>query len=123
MKVKLTIDGKQKLFTNTKITFWHIQHGTKLLMDLENEKFMSNTSDLMADLETAVEFIVAAFGNQFTVDEFNLGYEGDGAVAFRKLLEDVLQEIQYGSVYRQAMDEVEKKKMTTKQKNKKTSKK
>lgn len=71
MKVVLRIDGKDKTFTNDFVK-GRIFRNAMLL----NEKLKNEGAEISVELfDLMIEFVVSAFDNQFTVDDFWDGIE------------------------------------------------
>ena len=71
MKITLRIDKNEKTYTNDFVKARIFRNALKL-----NKEFKEEGSGISVELfDTLVEFVVTAFGNQFTIDEFWDGVE------------------------------------------------
>jgi N-acetyl-anhydromuramyl-L-alanine amidase AmpD len=71
MKVTLRIDGKEKQFLNEFVSARIFRNALKL-----NNQLKDVGSDISVELfDSMIEFVVAAFDKQFTIDDFWDGVE------------------------------------------------
>lgn len=71
MQITLLIDGKEKTFTNDFVKARVFRNALKL-----NEKLRGFENNVTPELfDEMVEFVVAVFDRQFTIDEFYDGIE------------------------------------------------
>ena len=92
MELKLTLDGKEKVYKSGIITVRMFRRATEVRKAFIDEKFLGENYPA-TDLDEAVQFIVEYFGNQFSVDDFYDGFmisdAQDLMVFFFKVLNNI----------------------------------
>lgn len=96
MELTLNINGKNKKFKTSNPTFRIMRLASELLAMEEKGEFFSTNADndsLSKDLDTLLDFVVVAFGEQFTAEEFETGYTAEDAVEFYLFGKSLLNEV------------------------------
>lgn len=114
MEIELKIDNKKKKFKSKGISFRTYRVGTELLPKTEKGEFMGNNFPI-EELDEAVNLILNYFNNQFTLDEFNDGFQMEDSLDFISLFWEVLLNIQMDNGKREVMQNAEGKLKTQKQ--------
>ncbi|MBF0780514.1 MULTISPECIES: phage tail assembly chaperone G [unclassified Granulicatella] len=97
MELKLHINSKVKTFQLPQPTFLVMLKTAELYKEQEQGNFLKDNpteEELLVDMMKIRDYIVLAFGNQFTADEFDTGFCSDDIFDFmtlgRQLMSDIV---------------------------------
>lgn len=96
MEITLKIKNKNKKYDLPRPNFALMRLTAELYeLEAKGEFFSSETKneELLKDLKTSLEYIIKAFGNQFTVEEFEEGYYCQDMTEFYMLVHQVMAEV------------------------------
>lgn len=96
MELVLKIDGQEKKYVSPSPKFAVMLKTSELFKAMEKGEFLRDDAtdeDSYADMLKLRDYIVMVFGNQFTAEEFDNGFEAEDTSDFFSLARLLMQEV------------------------------